>query len=103
MAKKKVVPISAENSIDPQIQKRVDRLNALDIFILEMLEREKGSISPEDIVQMLVIKLKHYAFMHSQDNDVSKVLVWLVSMVLYNSEQIFELTKGNHLPKGETV
>ena len=50
---------------------------------------------------MLMIKARHNAFVYSTDTDPSKILVWLIHVVLFNAEQLFAVTKVHLLAQAE--
>lgn len=72
------------------------RLGKLDEFI-EKLKMEEGTenLPPHQIVEILVLKARHKAFVHTAETDPSKVLLWLLELVMFNAHAVFAVTKSH--------
>ena len=96
-------------AINPELKAQAEimarRLNKIDEFVesLKETEAEDGNeISPKEITEVLMLKARHNAFVHTADADNSRVLLWLIELVLFNADAIFSVTKAHLLAqKGE--
>jgi hypothetical protein len=75
-------------------RKMAARLELLDDFI-EKLKKSEPTIDPQDVVEMLMIKARHTAFIHCADADPNRVIVWLIQIVLHNADAVFGVTKAH--------
>lgn len=71
-----------------------DRLNKLDEFCAKMMKDDK-SLTPQAMIELLMVKARHRAFIHTEETDPSKILVWLIELVLFNANSIFAVTKSH--------
>jgi hypothetical protein len=72
-----------------------DRLNKLDDFIAGLIEESKGTLQPQAIIEMLIIKARHAAFVFSADAGPEPVLGWMTGMLYFNARSVFTFTKAH--------
>ena len=85
-----------ENEVPPDVQKMMARLDKLDSFINGLIVAEgTANLSPQQITEMLLIKARHNAFVHTIDADPGRCLVWMVSFLINNSEFVYNIAKQN--------
>ena len=87
---------SQSEEMKKNAQIMMNRLNKLDEFCSQMIKEDK-TLTPQALVELLMVKARHRAFVHTEETDPSKVLVWLVELVLYNANAIFAVTKAHLL------
>jgi len=84
------------NEMPPEIQKMMSRLDKLDTFINGLVVAEgTKNLSPQEITEMLLIKARHNAFVHTLDADPGRCLVWMISFLINNSEFVYNIAKQN--------
>ncbi len=88
----------------PELKKAAEimakRLGKIDKFV-EQLIKEEGAdnLSPQSVTELLMIKARHNAFIHCAETDASRVLIWLIEIVLFNADAIFAVTKAHLVAK----
>lgn len=79
-----------------QAETMARRLGKVDAFIDKLiLEEGSDNLSPEKIIQLLISKARHKAFVHTSDTYNSRVLVWLIEMILSEADAVFAITKAH--------
>lgn len=82
--------------------KMAARLDKLDAFLDGLIKEEGANIlDPQTLTEMLMIKARHNAFVHCADTNPNGVLVWLMNIVLFNSDAVFGATKAHLLAQAE--
>lgn len=101
-ATKKKPELQEVKKIHPEAEAMSRRLGKLDTFINELV-KEEGSqnLSAQQVTELLMIKARHNAFIHTNENDPSRILLWLIELVLYNSDAIFAITKQHQLDQNK--
>lgn len=89
-----------KESQSPELKKASEimarRLEKIDKFVSDLVKEEGAdNLSPQQVTEILMIKARHNAFIHCAENDPSKVLLWLIEMVLFNADAIFAVTKAH--------
>lgn len=84
--------------IPPEARKLAKRLDKLDAFIAKLVKEEgKENIDAQAITEMLMVKARHNAFVHTDDTNPNAVLLWLINIVLFNADAVFAATKSHLL------
>lgn len=81
-------------------QLMANRLNKIDEFCAQMM-KEDPTLHPSEMIELLMVKARHRAFIHSEETDPSKILVWLIELVLFNANAIFAVTKAHLIAEKE--
>lgn len=85
---------------NPELKKAAElmskRLGKIDAFI-DNLIKEEGSdnLSPQQVTELLMIKARHNAFVHTADLNCYRVVTWLIEMVMFNADAVFAVTKAH--------
>ena len=85
-----------ENEVPPDVQKMMARLDKLDAFVNSLIVAEgTANLTPQVVTEMLLIKARHNAFVHTVDNDPGRTLVWMISSLINGSEYVYQVAKQN--------
>lgn len=92
----KIVQEHQDPFLKLQAETMARRLGKVDAFIDKLiLEEGSDNLSPESIIQLLISKARHKAFVHTSDTYNSRVLVWLIEMILCEADAVFAITKAH--------
>ena len=61
--------------------------------LIAFVDKEVKDIEADEIVAALVLKARHYGYVNCQDSNPHEVIVWLISLVMSNAQQVWELVK----------
>lgn len=94
-----------QESKDPELQKQAEtmarRLGRIDECIQALMDEEGDDLHPQQVVELLIVKARHFAFAHTPDADASRCLIMLIEMILFNAHEVFSVTKAHLIAQSQ--